>query len=155
MRELVASVWTTHQASISRLLSAAVAGCIATVFVLAALLVPAVGGHGTHTQLGLGSCSFLQLTGFPCPMCGATTTFTLMAHLRPVEAVINQPFAALLFVLAAGALGIAVAEVVDPRARWSRLSRWLEPREGWLATAFLALMGLGWIYKAVIMRWGW
>ncbi len=159
MREMVAaavaSALTTHQQTLSRALSLGLALGIGTVFSLAALLVPAVDGHGTHTQLGLGSCSFLTLTGQPCPMCGATTTFTLMAHLRPIDALINQPFAALLFVLAAAAFGVSVAEVIDPRARWSRISRWLEPREAWLATGFLGLMGLGWVYKATIMAWGW
>ncbi|HHO49646.1 MAG TPA: DUF2752 domain-containing protein [Deltaproteobacteria bacterium] len=120
-------------------------------FGLAALLEPAAEGHGTHTQLGLGNCSFLSLTGRPCPMCGATTSFALMAHLRPVDALINQPFAVLLFLMAALGFGIAVSEALDPRDRWGRLSQWLEPREGWLALAFLALMGLGWIYKVLQM----
>lgn len=134
-----------------RLASLGVACGIFVIFGLSALLVPAADGHGTHTQLGLGDCSFLSLTDQPCPMCGATTSFALMAHLRPLDALVNQPFAVLLFLMAAAGFGIAVAEVLDPRQRWARLSRWLEPREGWLALAFLGLMGLGWIYKVVQM----
>ena len=136
---------------VARSISAAVATGIGSVFALAALLVPSPSGHGTHLQLGLGTCSFLALTGQPCPMCGATTTFTLLAHLRPVEALVNQPFAALLFILSAAVFAVAVAETFDPRARWSRLSRWLEPRETMLAGLFLAAMALGWAYKAARM----
>ena len=124
---------------------------LGAVLVLAALLEPAAAGHGTHTQLGLGSCSFLSATGVPCPMCGATTSFSLMAHLRPLEALVNQPFATLLFVATAGAFGVSVSEVVDPRARWSRLANLAGPWESSLAMAFLVLMTAGWAYKAWLM----
>ena len=134
-----------------RLVSGVVAVGLGAVFVLAALLVPAEAGHGTHTQLGLGSCTFLQLSGLPCPMCGATTSFSLMAHLQPVAALMNQPFASVLFMISAGAFGVAVSETVDPRGRWSRISRWLGPREGYLALGFLGVMGASWIYKIWLM----
>jgi hypothetical protein len=34
----------------------------------------------THTQLGLPPCSMVQLFGKPCPSCGMTTSFALLAH---------------------------------------------------------------------------
>src|SRR5437667_12357904 len=34
----------------------------------------------THTQLGLPPCSMVLLTGKPCPACGMTTAFALLAH---------------------------------------------------------------------------
>ncbi len=134
----------------SRAVSAAVAVGLGVALGLAAVLEPSPAGHGTHTQLGLDGCTFLQLTGRPCPMCGATTSWSLFAHFAPLQAFLNQPFAALLFVMTVGAFGTAVAEVVDPRQRWRMIARWLEPREGWLAGGFLALMGLGWIYKLAV-----
>lgn len=136
----------------NRLASLGIAAGVGTVFVLAALLVPAGDGHGTHLQLGLGSCTFLTITGFPCPMCGATTSFALMAHLRVVEAFLNQPFAAGLFLLSAGVFAVAVAEAVDPRGRWTAILDWLAPREGWLAAGFLGAMGVGWAYKVLLMN---
>ncbi len=142
--------WLRSAAAI-RAGSAFVALGIAIVFGLAAIVEPSPSGHGTHLQLGLGQCTFLQATGWPCPMCGATTSFALMAHLRPIEAVVNQPFAAFLFVLSAFVLGVATAEVVDPRRRWQRLFRAIAPVESLLAVAFLAFMGIGWAYKA----WMW
>lgn len=44
-------------------------------FGLSAWLSPDPSGHGTHQQLGLAPCSFLLLTGRPCPSCGGTTAF--------------------------------------------------------------------------------
>lgn len=34
----------------------------------------------THRQLGLPPCSFYAVTGLPCPSCGFTTSFSLVAH---------------------------------------------------------------------------
>jgi hypothetical protein len=34
----------------------------------------------THRQLGLPPCSFYAMTGLPCPSCGFTTSFSLVAH---------------------------------------------------------------------------
>ena len=140
-RRSTRSLWTT-------VFSAGVVLGVGAVFGLAALLVPSPAGHGTHTQLGLGTCTVLDLTGLPCPMCGATTSFTLMAHLKPIEALVNQPFATMLFAMAAFAFGVGLSELVDPRRRWERLVAWIEPVEGWLAGGFLVLMGVGWVYKA-------
>ena len=135
----------------SRLFSLFLASAIAIVFGLAALVAPSPTGHGTHLQLGLGQCTFLQATGWPCPMCGATTTFSLMAHLRPLDALANQPFAACLFLLSAAVLAVSVSEVIDPRGRWKAILRRIEPVESVLAVFFLAAMGVGWAYKA----WTW
>ena len=67
------------------------------VLVLAVWLEPSSQGHSTHTQLGLYPCTMLSFTGFPCPMCGMTTTLALMADLRFLQAALNQPFGVLLF----------------------------------------------------------
>lgn len=133
-----------------RALSAIVAGGTGAVLFLASLLTPSVTGIGTHTQLGLAGCTFLQWTGYPCPMCGATTTFALLAHFHVIEGVLNQPFAALLFALTCGILAIALSEVVDPRGRWSRAAGWFERYEVPAGVGFLALMAGSWIYKLAI-----
>jgi Protein of unknown function (DUF2752) len=131
--------------------SAVLALGLGGVLCLSAWLVPAGPGYGTHLQLGLGTCSFLALTGLPCPMCGATTTFALMAHLRPLSAFANQPFAALLFLLTTAAFAVACAEVAYPRDRWRRALSWVAAREAWLAVAFLGAMTAGWLYKIVLV----
>ncbi len=145
----VSEAWSSR--AISRFVSLFLALGTGLVLAIAIWLDPSPLGHSTHTQLGLSTCSFLSVTGYPCPMCGATTTFTLMAHLRPIQAVLNQPFAALLFCMTVGVFGVSVAEVVQPRDRWIRFSDWIEPWEGRLAAAFLGFMALAWFYKIYLM----
>ncbi len=53
---------------------------------LARVLRPDPTGRGTHTQLGLRSCAFLDRTGRPCPTCGMTTSFAWMVRGRLVMA---------------------------------------------------------------------
>lgn len=45
-------------------------------FCVAAWIQPDPRGFGTHHQLGLPPCNFLDLTGFACPACGMTTSFS-------------------------------------------------------------------------------
>jgi hypothetical protein len=93
----------------------------------------------------------LAWTGFPCPMCGATTTFALMADGRVIEALLNQPFATGLFLLCLVSFGVAAAEIAVPRNRWARFFAWVEPWEGWLAGGFLLAMAAGWLWKVAQM----
>ena len=138
-------------ATLERAVSVPLALGSALVLALARWLEPAVAGHSTHLQLGLRQCTVLTWTGWPCPMCGATTSFALMADFRPQSAIANQPFAAALFLLTVFAFAVSAAEVVLPRRRWSRIIRWIEPWEGWAATGFLGGMALGWAWKAWLM----
>src|SRR5262245_21383337 len=68
-----------------RLNLVAVALGFTAVLVIGALLHPyeADGtpkSQETHRQLGLPPCSFYVMTGLPCPSCGFTTSFSLVAH---------------------------------------------------------------------------
>jgi hypothetical protein len=118
---------------------------------LARWLDPDPTGHGTHTQLGLYPCTFLSLTGLPCPLCGATTTFALLADFRVWEGLVNHPFASFLFVVTVVAWGIGGLEAVAPRGRWMRLTELAERHD--LGVAALVLGGLfsGWIYKIAVL----
>ena len=52
---------------------------LVVVFALALRINPYKGGpqrQGTHQQLGLPPCSFLLVTGVPCPSCGLSTSFS-------------------------------------------------------------------------------
>lgn len=35
---------------------------------------------GTHMQLGIPPCTFMGMTGWPCPSCGMTTSFALLVR---------------------------------------------------------------------------
>lgn len=41
--------------------------------------------YGTHEQLGLSPCPVMERFGVPCPSCGLTTSFTLMARGRILQ----------------------------------------------------------------------
>src|SRR5689334_8800203 len=68
-----------------RLALLAIGGLLAGVFGIAFWLNP-YGPDGapktmaTHTQLGIPPCSFVVLTGKPCPACGMTTSFALLVR---------------------------------------------------------------------------
>lgn len=138
--------------AISRLASIPVLLTSGGVLGVAAWLVPAAEGHSTHTQLGMEGCTVLSLTGWPCPLCGMTTTFALMAHLRPFEAIYNQPFGVVLFVGVAAVFGVAAAELIAPRDRWRRLWAMILAREVLLTSLFLLGLFAAWIWKIALMR---
>ena len=138
--------------NVSRLFSVGLGISTGTVLGIARWLEPSPLGHSTHLQLGLGTCTFLQLTGYPCPMCGCTTTFSLWAHFHPITALLNQPFGSILFLMTLGAFATSIAEIVQPRDRWAKLADRIAPYETSLASLFLAAMTFGWIYKIVLMK---
>ncbi len=74
----------------------------ATVLAVARFAVhPDPAGHGTHTQLGLPPCGFLQSTGLPCAGCGMTTAFAHMARGEVVAAAMANPAGVAFFLVAA------------------------------------------------------
>ncbi|MFN7144825.1 MAG: DUF2752 domain-containing protein [Myxococcota bacterium] len=119
---------------------------------IAAWLTPAAQGYGTHMQLGLGGCTMLVLTGWPCPMCGMTTTFTLLAHFRFLEALVNQPFGVVLFACTVIGAVVGLVDLLTARGLYKGVLRWIGRREQLLAIGLLVGMVLGWVYKSVRMH---
>lgn len=110
-------------------------------------LTPDPRGLGTHEQLGFPPCATSLFLGVPCPFCGMTTAFSLMAHGRPVAAFEVQPAGAFIFLVCiAGfflSLGFAVA------GRWP--SYLLQNRYvAWLWILGLTVLGLAWVYKLIL-----
>lgn len=118
---------------------------------IARWLTASEAGHGTHRQLGLNPCTLLTITGQPCPMCGMTTCFTHLAHGHLFSALVTQPFGVVLFALTVGAFAIGLAELVQPRDRWTRLFDVLQAVERKVVGVFLLGLLLGWIYKIAVM----
>jgi hypothetical protein len=83
-----------------RVFAGVVSSACAGPLLLGATLTPDPAGHGTHVQLGLPPCGWVQAFGKPCPTCGMTTAFTHMAHGRPDQALLAQPAGATLALLA-------------------------------------------------------
>ncbi len=113
-------------------------------------LSPDPGGHGTHKQLGLSSCSILTWTGYPCPMCGMTTTFSHMAHWEWWQALQTQPFGVLLFIITLVVGLAALAELAIPKDRVMRTWQWIEKHELWIAAGLVLGLFSGWGYKLMI-----
>jgi hypothetical protein len=130
--------------------AALVSGGLAALFAVSRWLQPDPSGHGTHLQLGLLPCTFFVLTGLPCPLCGATTSFALMADGRPVDAFFNQPFATFLAASCALGLVLALTELIQPSGPATRALTWLSERDASAAAIFLVLMFSGWTYKIAV-----
>lgn len=82
------------------------------VLITAATLSPSPEGHGTHTQLGLPPCGFLVYTGYPCPGCGLTTSFSHMIRLDVAGAFAANPFGILLFLCTAAMIPLSLLGIV-------------------------------------------
>ncbi len=115
-------------------------------------LTPDPNGYGTHRQLGLGACTMMSLTGWPCPMCGMTTTFTLFAHGRLLEAMVNQPFGTVLFPATVAMALLGLVDAATGRGAQRGALRWIQRRERmWAGILLFGMIG-GWIYKCVRMH---
>ena len=109
-------------------------------------------GFGTHQQLGLGGCTFLEWTTLPCPMCGMTTTFTHMAHFDFSSAISTQPFGVVLYLITVSVCVLSFLEIVYPTVVFKRVKPFFSAREGLWYTMLLIGMGSGWIYKIFDMN---
>ncbi len=109
-------------------------------------LKPSAAGIGTHQQMGLPACTFLKMTGYPCPSCGLTTSFAYAVRLEFGRSLSVQPFGFVFFWLMI--LWIPVSIILT-----SKEMTWSEMIDGrWAPTIFYMLMALyvtGWIWKLV------
>lgn len=119
---------------------------------LARALRPDSAGVGTHLQLGLAPCVVLSLTGIPCPMCGMTTTFSLLAHGELLRALHNQPFGVFLFSATVLAAVLGAVDLLTGRGAWRRALEGVARLETPIAIGLLAGLCGGWIYKIALMR---
>ncbi|MSQ90202.1 MAG: DUF2752 domain-containing protein [Phycisphaerales bacterium] len=116
---------------------------------VAAWLDPDPSRMGTHTQLGIPSCTWPTMLGLPCPSCGMTTSFALAADGRIIDSLRAQPLG---FLLAVGVAAFAVAGVYAA-ATGSRMVGAIASSFGpkwWLFLGGAAL--LAWGYKILLVR---
>ncbi len=121
--------------------------CLAVLGV-AAWLTPDPAGMGTHHQLGMHACGFLERTGMPCATCGMTTSFSHFAHGQIVRSFFTQPMGFMLALLTAATVWVGAYIAFTGVPAWLITSRWPKLR---LA---LGLIGFGiaaWAYKIVLV----
>jgi Protein of unknown function (DUF2752) len=122
------------------------ASCLA-VMLTAAILSPSPSGTGTHLQLGMQPCQFLQRTGIPCPSCGMTTSFSWFARGNFVASFYIQPMGTVLAVLAVGAFWLGLYEAATGRAAHRLIAR---VPSWYYVTPLLAWAVIAWAWKIFI-----
>ena len=121
--------------------------CCIAVLAVAVWLRPDPSGMGTHTQLGLPPCGFVEMFDIPCPSCGFTTTFALAAHGRVIDAIRNQPFGFVIFLMTIGAAPLSLVAGARGVSLFELTERWPWGR---LMVGFIALWLLAWAYKWLV-----
>jgi hypothetical protein len=101
--------------------------------------------------LPMGSCTFLDLTGYPCPFCGFSRSFWAVARWDWTYAFHEAPLACLFYVavvltFAVNALGLLLGRQI-------RLSRLLWPQgitARWVVIVISVLLLLNWCYRLAL-----
>ena len=130
-----------------RLLAGSLAGVCLGLLITAARLTPNPDGLGTHREMGLAQCAFLERTGLPCPSCGMTTSFAWFARGNLLASIYVQPMGAMLAALA-GMMVWAGAYIAITARPVHRLLSAMRPR--YYAVPLLVLAVLAWAWKIYI-----
>ncbi len=131
-----------------RLAHAAVAAGLAVTLMLAWFLTPDARGMGTHEQLLLLPCNFYRLTELPCPFCGMTTAFALMARGQVAQALLAQPIGAAGFVACVLLLPVAIGAAVTGKDALRHFTGLLwNARLSWV---IVGMLGAAWVFKIAL-----
>jgi hypothetical protein len=96
----------------------------------------------------LKSCTLMKLTGYPCPFCGFTRSFSAIAYADWAFAVQSCPLACLVYVVATIAFVWNVtALLLGVRLARGRLLRLAPPLTRWLIILCGILLLLNWTYR--------
>jgi len=106
---------------------------------------------GTHQQLGLPPCNFMVMTGYPCPSCGLTTSFSLMMHGDLVNSFRTNWVGTLMVITGFILIPWLIGGVIRGRLYWLRS---LEMGAMGLLIAFAVLLVVRWASVLVMARFG-
>ncbi|MFP4248336.1 MAG: DUF2752 domain-containing protein [Armatimonadota bacterium] len=128
-----------------RVEAAAVLLVSVAVLILARIMQPNPAGFGTHEQLFVIPCAFRWLTGLPCPACGLTTAFALMARGDVLAALGAHVLGPALY---AATWAMLIAAVTALVRGGPALPGWLRGSDG--ARVTMVLIGAGWLTNLAI-----
>jgi hypothetical protein len=103
----------------------------------------------THRQLGLPACSFKVITGKPCPSCGLTSSFALLAHGDVWNSLRANAVGTLMAVFCVAVIPWAVVSLIRGRLLYVRS---LERAMTWTVAVVLTLLLVRW---GIILALGW
>jgi len=104
----------------------------------------------THRQLGLPPCTFIEMTGMPCPSCGMTTSFSLLMHGDVMNSLRANAVGTLLAVFCLLLIPWCVGSAVCNRTLFVRS---VERTVTWLVLGFLSLMLTRWVIVLGLAWW--
>ncbi|MGQ9780399.1 MAG: DUF2752 domain-containing protein [Bacillota bacterium] len=91
------------------------ASVVGGALVLPFFLAPSATGLGTHTRLLVAPCLFYRVSGLPCPLCGMTTSLSLLARGRLLASLTAHPLGWLAFLYLCALAGFLVWAAVTRR----------------------------------------
>jgi hypothetical protein len=130
-------------------------GC-AVVLGIAAWIKPSADGLGSHTELGLPSCAWVERFHLPCPSCGFTTSFAHFARGNLVASFYVQPMGCVLAILTTATFWVSLYIALTGRPAL-RLLRLLPTGYLLMALMFFGLAAWAWkiyTYSHGISGWG-
>ncbi len=125
---------------------------LAAPFVVLSMVTPAAAGLGTHTRLGLPTCTWPTALGIPCPSCGYTTAFTHAAHGDLWTSFVTQPAGFVLALASAMAAVVALACAATAQPLHLLFAPLASRPIAWVASAVFVL---GWGYKIGTFKGWW
>ena len=109
---------------------------------------PRARSDGTvHTSSGFRDVRILGYSGLPCPACGWTTSFALVAKGQVITAWFTQPFGVILAVSTGVGMIVSGMEAVSPRDRWALFHGCFKAREIQFVRLLFAAMFAAWAFK--------
>ncbi len=143
---LISQVPPLRASKKERVVAALISLACLAVLVVAFILQPSPDGFGTHRQMGMPPCGWVQAFGKPCMTCSMTTAFAHMARGHVVQSFVTQPMGALLALVTASAAWIgAHGAIFGSRMGWL-CGKLFTGRIMW---PFLGLLLAAWVYKIV------
>jgi len=111
------------------------------IMVVGICLQPDARGYSTHQRIGLPACPVPQLTGYPCPTCGFTTSLAQMARGHCVAGFRSHILGAVVFL---GAISFLVWSFTAPLFHASPVAAGRLLQSKWFWSAMIAVFYLSW-----------